>query len=304
MASPRLEIGWGRIMILFFIYICVAVFFEIINMQLVYQMSSETNLRFWEYYTEATKNPENHYIYILSQSFQIIGLLIISLIFYKWIDRPSILKLVRELYWKYSSFIYGCVLGILLISFLSLIIWVFYPSSFSYQGLSIIPIMVNLGLFILVAINEEVFARGMILGNLSQSYGKPVSLVVSSILFAIMHFSNNGLSFIGLSNLMLAGLLLGIVYFRTNNLWTAIGLHFTWNLFQGPVYGFEVSGEEVFSIFTLNFEQENIINGGSFGLEGSIITTILMVLVCGYYLWVDRKLYFSTGISLAERNLS
>lgn len=54
--------------------------------------------------------------------------------------------------------------------------------------------------------------------------------------------------------------------------------HCLWNWIQGSICGFNVSGGEFFqSLITLQFPSHNLINGGSFGFEGSIICTIVLL---------------------------
>jgi hypothetical protein len=56
-------------------------------------------------------------------------------------------------------------------------------------------------------------------------------------------------------------------------------MHFTWNLFMGNVYGISVSGMDLGGSIIKSQPLGNpIISGGDFGLEGSIVTTILLVL--------------------------
>ena len=90
-------------------------------------------------------------------------------------------------------------------------------------------------------------------------------------------------------NLLLAGILLGSAYIYTRNLWFAIALHWFWNWLQGPVLGFEVSGNAFGeSLLTLDTSAGSaLLNGGPFGFEGSLICTVLMLaaiwLIIRYY---------------------
>ena len=80
-------------------------------------------------------------------------------------------------------------------------------------------------------------------------------------------------------NILLAGILIGSTYIYTRNLWFAIALHLFWNWLQGPILGFEVSGGRLGgTLLSLELPEENIINGGTFGFEGSILCTALMII--------------------------
>ena len=68
------------------------------------------------------------------------------------------------------------------------------------------------------------------------------------------------------------------VRFYTKNLWFGLMLHFSWNFFQGPVYGFEVSGIKFSGIFQQSISGPDLWTGGVFGFEGSFLCSLLMLL--------------------------
>ena len=133
-------------------------------------------------------------------------------------------------------------------------------------------------LMLMVAVSEEVAFRGFVLGRLlSAGVNRFVALFLSSALFSLMHFLNPDFSLMAFLNILLAGVLMGSTYIYTRNLWFPIALHLFWNWFQGPILGLEVSGEQYGNtLLNLNLPEENLINGGAFGFEGSILCTALI----------------------------
>ena len=145
------------------------------------------------------------------------------------------------------------------------------------------------GLFICVSFLEELFIRGYILRNLMYSYNKLSALLISSLFFALMHSFNPNMSLLSYINLFLAGILLGISYVYTKNLWLAISLHFSWNFFQS-LFGFNVSGIEAFSLVELEIVDANVLNGGAFGFENSVIVVVLqVVLILALYSFYSKR---------------
>ena len=119
--------------------------------------------------------------------------------------------------------------------------------------------------FLIAAIIEEIVFRGYILNNLMDSIkNKYIALVISAIAFALIHSMNPNLSLLGFVNLVIAGIVLGITYIHTKNLWFPIFLHVSWNYFQGPIFGFEVSGMNFQSIIKQNVSGNDLITGGNF----------------------------------------
>ena len=146
-------------------------------------------------------------------------------------------------------------------------------------------------IFILVAILEEVLFRGYVLKNLMLSFNKYIALFVSSILFSLMHGANPNISMFSLLGLFLAGMALGATYIYTRNLWYPIAFHFSWNFFQS-LLGFNVSGQDIYSIIEFTIPENNKINGGLFGFEGSIFSLIiefLLVILIMYYYQIKKK---------------
>jgi membrane protease YdiL (CAAX protease family) len=143
-------------------------------------------------------------------------------------------------------------------------------------------------LFVLVSINEEILVRGYVLQNLMLSYNKNVALIISSVLFSVMHIFNPDVNLAGMLSLFLAGILLGVCYLSTGNLWLPIALHFSWNFFQ-CLFGFNISGNDHYSLITLVADSENIWNGGKFGFEGSVFGSLFQIPAVAYIYYKYRK---------------
>lgn len=152
--------------------------------------------------------------------------------------------------------------------------------------------------FLLVALVEEIMMRGYVLGRLLHTrLNKFLSLLLSSALFAVMHIFNAGIDFLPMLNLLLAGMLLGASYLYTRNLVFPISLHLFWNWIQGPVLGYKVSGTDfISSMLTLHLPENNLLNGGAFGFEGSLICTVLIIVSTIMIIWWGEK---REAISLA-----
>jgi membrane protease YdiL (CAAX protease family) len=141
-----------------------------------------------------------------------------------------------------------------------------------------------LALFFCVGIYEETFSRGYQLRNLAEglnfSFSGPRRAVVaawaiSSAFFGFLHLFNPNATAVSTANVALAGLMLGTGYVLTGELAIPIGLHITWNIFEGNVYGFPVSGTSpVGAVFVASRETgPDLWTGGAFGPEGGLLVT-------------------------------
>jgi len=168
---------------------------------------------------------------------------------------------------------------------------------------SVIEAIIYFLLFISVGFNEEFTMRGIWLEYLLKRHHTITAVTITSLVFAVLHLGNPNITLLAFFNLILAGVTLAQLYLLTRNIWLAAFFHFGWNFFQGPVLGFAVSGLPMHSVFIQPANNTNVlINGGAFGLEGSIIETIVtgtMAIVIGWVLWNSPAKRIAPSTSIA-----
>ena len=189
----------------------------------------------------------------------------------------------------WTDFAFGLLLGALLMAgiFVAELIagWVTIVGTFRTAdpgqpfALAIIP---PIALFVSVGIYEEMLSRGYLLLNLAEGLNLPVvgprgavllAWLLSSVIFGLAHASNPNSTFVSSIGLILAGVFLGLGYVFTGELAIPIGLHITWNFFQGNVFGFPVSGAEFSGTTFVATAQwgPDLWTGGAFGPEGGLV---------------------------------
>ncbi len=144
--------------------------------------------------------------------------------------------------------------------------------------------------YIIVAVEEEMIFRGFLMGIAKQNrYSLRKSVIVSALVFAAAHLANNGVCVIAVINLTLFGVVFGLSYGYTNNLAMPIGIHLMWNFVQS-ILGFCVSGFDMFHIVQIKLPTYNCYNGGKFGPEAGVFTTIIgVILIIGIYFVHKQK---------------
>jgi hypothetical protein len=149
----------------------------------------------------------------------------------------------------------------------------------AFQGGAIFIFLMFIG-FLLQGANEEILFRGYLMVNLANKKTVLFAVIVNSILFALLHMMNAGISVLAVLNLTLYGVLASLYTLKTNNIWGVSAFHSIWNFAQGNLFGIKVSGLDTgASIFSVSFlEKGSLINGGSFGIEGGIACTIVLTL--------------------------
>lgn len=219
----------------------------------------------------------------------IIFMAILLWLFMKFIDKQPFVQIGLQTKGRLKEFNYGILLGFIIMTTAFLFLLSINEIVFSNFSFSLDKVLLSVILFVGVSIFEEVVFRGYLLKNLLESFNPFVALFISSIFFSLIHGSNPNVTTLGLCNIFLAGFFLGASYVFTKNLWFPIGLHFSWNFFQA-MFGFKVSGLDSYSIIEFTIPENNILNGGEFGFESSILS-LLIILFSTILIW---KYYKST----------
>ncbi len=233
---------------------------------------------------QSISQKENLWIFIL-----LLFLLtfIVSYVFRRWVDRKTFVSLGLDFNGHGPEAIAGGMLAIFIISASSLLL----KATGHLKWVEIIfdpkTLFLAFGSTVLVAFYEELIFRGYILNNLMDSFPKWLALLISAILFMIFHWSSLG--FFPLVNMLIMGLILGLNYIYTRNLWFSICFHIGWKFMVGPVLGF--SGDESFqTLLQTDLKGDESITGGTSGLEGSVLLTAVSLLsLIALYLFLQKK---------------
>ena len=205
----------------------------------------------------------------------------------------SSLGFVKRNWLKYL--VWGILLSLLQMGVIALVYQLGGIGTFELNELSLEPILFILGLFpfwLLQGGTEEVATRGWLLTRIAARTNLPLAIAISSSLFGILHMGNAGVTFLSVLNIILDGVLAGLLFIYTDSIWLVVAQHGTWNYVQGNLLGFQVSGTGAdASIFSFTMGSgPDWLTGGAFGAEGSIITTLVLLLsVLIVYLLGERN---------------
>lgn len=198
-------------------------------------------------------------------------------LFMRFIDKQPLIEIGFQTKGRLKEFNYGVILGLLIMAFAYVFLYLIGEIVFENYTFDFQKIFLSIILFVGVSVFEEVIFRGYMLKNLLESFNPYVALFISSIFFSLIHGSNPNVTTLGLCNIFLAGFFLGASYIFTKNLWFPIALHFSWNFFQS-MFGFKVSGMDSYSIIEFTIPENNMLNGGEFGFESSLLSIIILII--------------------------
>lgn len=165
----------------------------------------------------------------------------------------------------------------------------FNQTPFSIIGLFLIG-------YLFQGASEELLCRGYFMYSVARRHPMWVAVVSSSVLFALLHMPNNGVSINAVLNLFLFGVFMALLTLRTGSIWCASGFHSAWNFFQGNFYGINVSGMAMHGSL-LSFipnPSKPYLNGGDFGMEGGFLCTALLIVGIFILLRIVGKNFHTT----------
>ncbi len=209
------------------------------------------------------------------------GTILIVFLFVKFIDKENLKLIGFSIKHKFSDIAHALLIALLLVGGGWLVLLLLEQIEIINVQFNPKMMVMSVLLFGCVAFSEEILFRGYILKNLLYSFNKYTALIVSSFIFVLMHAINPNLTWLSLLTLFLSGLALGVSYTFTKNLWFPISLHFSWNFFQTHL-GFNVSGQNSYSLIKISYPKANLLNGGDFGFEGSILSVIACLII---FIW-------------------
>ncbi len=154
------------------------------------------------------------------------------------------------------------------------------------------PAILFLGIVLLFgAFGEEMLFRGYGFQILLPHAGPFATIFPTSVLFALAHSANIDATELDMANTILSfgntfawGVILGVAFLRSGDLWFPIGLHYGWNVML-PLFGVSLSGLKMeVTGYALAWKIGSIWSGGAYGPEGGLLTSSVLLLLA-VYLW-------------------
>lgn len=204
----------------------------------------------------------------------------------RWLDRRSFeslgLKLNRQTFIDILSGI--CItfvqMGFIYFAMLALGWLTFQGFAWEFDPLKVVitNVLTFFVIFIFVAWNEELQSRGYYLQTIASGTNIFWGVIISSTIFGMLHLRNPNATWISVAGIFFAGIYLAYGYIRTKQLWLPMGLHLGWNFFEGVVFGFPVSGLDIYPLTRIQVQGPELWTGGAFGPEAGLIVIPSLIL--------------------------
>ena len=190
------------------------------------------------------------------------------------------------------SYLKGALFGTLQIFTVFFIIFGLKAIDVYYVGnISILLLIKVFIFFVFQGLFEEILFRGYLMPFFSKVIGIKFTIILLSFLFTCIHLLNPNLNIVGLVNIFLSGVTFSLIYYYTGNLWIVGAMHTLWNFILGFIVGSQVSGIDTYNsiFFSIPVGNKDLISGGEFGFEASIIETILELAISLFVIYLIKK---------------
>ncbi len=225
-----------------------------------------------------SKIPPEAYIAVIASS----GAMIPAAIIYcNKIEKRSLFSMGFNKRGVVSEYLIGILVGGAMIS-IPVVICILTGAVTLTFNPAVNPLIIVLFLlaFVLQGMGEEVLLRGYLLTTLSRRVNIWVAIIISSFMFSAMHMGNANFNIIAFVNITLFGIFAAVYMLKRGSIWGIGAIHTIWNFMQGNIYGFSVSGNPEFNtVFNCELGSVgSVLSGGSFGIEGGLGATIVLLL--------------------------
>lgn len=193
----------------------------------------------------------------------------------------------------------GYAIGTAMLLLCALILWLMGKLDFAFaQKIPVFYLLAFFVGFVIQGMSEEVLVRGYFMVSLNNRCHTALAVGISSVVFAMLHLFNPGISLLALLNLTLFGIFMAVYILRTDDLLGACAIHSAWNFAQGNLVGIRVSGTaQLPTVAIMNpIGEQALFHGGDFGLEGGLIVTFVTLAAIALTLFLPRKAQMTESV--------
>ncbi|MFV0560186.1 MAG: lysostaphin resistance A-like protein [Enterococcus sp.] len=218
-----------------------------------------------------------------------IGVIVVTLLYCRLFEkrRPSSLGFTTTNSLK--GYLTGLILGLVLVSSAYLINIFTHSITMTFQFSQIKWWFIFFSFFgyICQGLMEETVCRGFIMNSIASRYGIWPGIIVNSLIFSSLHHANAGFTLLAAINVFLIGIFFSLLFYYTDNIFFVGAVHTAWNFTSGPLLGIKVSGLPIYSSILQTTESDTyqLVNGGTFGLEGGLAVTFPILIAIAFVLY-------------------
>jgi membrane protease YdiL (CAAX protease family) len=212
--------------------------------------------------------------------FATIGMIAGALVFCRFIERRKLATMGLRKGRVLREYLVGLLVGAAMLSAalgICVLAGTMTPTEATVGATGVLIALFFVG-FVFQGMSEELICRGYFCVSLARRQRMAVAIGISSLTFGLLHVLNSGFTFLAFVNIVVFGVFAALYMLKRGSIWGIGAIHTAWNFMQGCFFGISVSGASPMpSLFTFaGTEGGQLLNGGSFGLEGGLAVTLVL----------------------------
>jgi membrane protease YdiL (CAAX protease family) len=204
----------------------------------------------------------------------------------RFLDKRSIESLGLKLsIWTLYDILTGVVITFLQMGLIYFIMfqlgWITFKGfAWNFDPISVVlqNTLLFFAMFVFVGWTEELLSRGYHLQTIASGTNLFWGVTISSVVFGMLHLGNPNATWVSALGIFFAGLFFAFGYLRSKQLWLPMGMHLGWNFFEGVVFGFPVSGLDIYPLTRIEVHGPELWTGAGFGPEAGLIVLPALLL--------------------------
>lgn len=192
---------------------------------------------------------------------------------------------------KNNRIIYGLCIGFFLNVFRVFIAYLCGNIKLAFNDFNVYILIYSFICVLIQSASEEFVCRGYLFSKILNDYKKPLlAIIFNSIVFALFHVFNDGISLISLLGIFAVGIILSLFTYYSGNIWEAVAFHTMWNFTQAFIFGLPNSGHSsIYSVLRIVESKSGIAYHKVFGIEGTIIGILIDIILIIVIQLLHRK---------------
>lgn len=157
-------------------------------------------------------------------------------------------------------------------------------------GFTLTPIelLIYFGILFVNASMQELLVHGYLLSIIQNKYSKISALIITSLLFLLLHPGAINSGIVASINVFGAGMIFGLITIKFNSLYAASLAHSVWNYFGAVWFGL-IPLDNYPSMKLISVIGNPLIIGDKNGMETSITITIILCIVLYYLIFKVKE---------------
>ena len=136
---------------------------------------------------------------------------------------------------------------------------------------------------------QNYLVRGYLFALFREKYNTITAVIITTVLFTAMHGGAFEAGVVAVLNVVTMSVFVSLLLIYTESIITPIIVHFIWNSIGRLIFGVVSMADDYPNLWDSNLSGNNLISGGVFKIEGSIVVFAINIILIAIMLYLLKK---------------